>query len=40
MISSVLLQDYAITKDFKMSMTEIYEGIELPELKDWERGMI
>jgi len=26
--------------NFKMPMTEIYEGIELPELKDWERGMI
>ena len=26
--------------NFKMPMTEIYEGIELPELKDWERGTI
>ena len=26
--------------DFKMPMTEIYAGIELPELKDWERGTI
>ena len=26
--------------NFKMPMTEIYDGIELPELKDWERGTI
>jgi len=26
--------------NFKMPMTEIYDGIKLPELKDWERGTI